>query len=333
MDFLGSKRALTAFLVEAFESSAGRGSHVADLFCGTAAISGVLRARGWQVTANDHLRLCSTFAEAALLTDAMPTFAGLGGPTYEMVLAELNAVPADRGFIHAHYSPAGGRMYLTESNAARVDAVRERIRQWEPALTRGERARLLADLAIAVSRVSNTAGTYGCYLKKWKARALEPLQLTPAATPPPGTARHSVHCDDAEALAPRLESAIVYADPPYTKRQYAAYYHLLETIVVGDRPELVGSTGLRPWQDKQSDWCYRRRAPGALERLIQAVRCEHFFLSYSEDGQIPDAVIREILSQHGRVHVREIAYRRYRSSRRPHKGPEVRERLYHLAFA
>ena len=32
----------------------------------------------------------------------------------------------------------------------------------------------------------------------------------------------------------------VYADPPYTKRQYAAYYHILETIAAGDRPLISG---------------------------------------------------------------------------------------------
>jgi adenine-specific DNA-methyltransferase len=262
----------------------------------------------------------------------MATFRGLGDGGYATALAELNALPGERDFIHAHYSPAGGRMYLTEENAARVDAIRSKIRAWEPALTLGEHARLLADLVMAVSAVSNTAGTYGCYLKRWKARALVPLDLKPVARGPAGGG-HAVYCCDAETVAPRLNSPVVYADPPYTKRQYAAYYHLLETIVLGDEPELTGSTGLRPWHDKDSDWCHRRRAPDALRRLLEKLRCEHFFLSYNEDGQIPDGLIREILGTRGRLEVHETSYRRYRSSSRPHKGPWLRERLYHLAFA
>ena len=42
----------------------------------------------------------------------------------------------------------------------------------------------------------------------------------------------------------------VYLDPPYTKRQYAAYYHVLETLAYGDEPEVSGVTGLRPWEGK-----------------------------------------------------------------------------------
>lgn len=332
VEFLGSKRALTDFVVDAIERACRRVSHVGDLFCGTAAVSTALQSREWRVTANDSLRLCSTFAEAALLYRDSGAFAGLARSRYPAVLAELNALSADPGFIHANYSPAGGRMYLTEENAARVDAIRERIRLWEPVLTQGERARLLADLVRAVSAVSNTAGTYGCYLKRWKPRALQRLMLVPAEIRPDTRLEHAVHCTDAEDLAPRMRAAVVYADPPYTKRQYAAYYHLLETVVVGDQPNILGRTGLRPWREKASDWCYQRRAPAALRRLVESVRCDHFFLSYNEDGQMQDELIRETLALHGKITVDEVMYPRYRSSRKPHKGRWVRERLYHLAF-
>jgi adenine-specific DNA-methyltransferase len=331
MEFLGSKRGLTDFVTGAIGRVASAGTRVADLFCGTASVSWSLQAIGCRVTANDHLELCSSFAEAALLYDASPkSFGSFGG--YEATLRALNEMSPDPGFIHGNYSPAGGRMYLTEQNAARVDAIRARITTWEEALTRGERARLMTDLVTAVSRVSNTAGTYGCYLKHWKPRALEPLVLTPAL-PVRDTGGHVVHCADAETVAPLLEAEIVYADPPYTKRQYAAYYHLLETIVVGDQPELIGSTGLRPWTEKASDWCYRRRAPQALRRLLDCLTCEHFFLSYSEDGQISDSLLREILGSYGQLNVEEVMYRRYRSNRGAHKGTSVRERIYHLQLA
>ena len=80
-------------------------------------------------------------------------------------------------------------------------------------------------------------------------------------------------------LLPLTRSDFVYADPPYTKRQYAAYYHLLETIAMGDQPKITGSTGLRAWEDKASDYCYRRRAPDALSELVSNLKCDHFFLS------------------------------------------------------
>ncbi|HEX5593535.1 MAG TPA: DNA adenine methylase [Solirubrobacterales bacterium] len=348
IEFLGSKRRLLDFLTQRIGHHAQEGQHFADLFCGTASVAGAFRGLGLRVTANDHLALCSTIAEARLLNDGLPRFEGLLGADeipadearhpYLTVLSLLNELPPGDGFVYRNYSPASlqhgavSRMYFTEENARRIDAIRGRIEDWEPYLSRGERSLLIADLLKAASLCSNTAGTYGCFLKRWKPRALDLLQLAPSSRPSSKGAGHSVFREDAEDLAGSLEADVVYADPPYTKRQYAAYYHVLETIARYDDPELVGKTGLRPWAEESSDFCYRRKAPAALERLVGRIRARHFFLSYNADGQIADEEIREILSDRGKLTVAEVPYQRYRSSRLPHRGPLVTERLYHLAL-
>lgn len=347
IEFLGSKRRLLSFLNEQIGVHGGEGQHFVDLFCGTASVASNFRERGLRVTANDHLDLCSTMAEARLLNRGTPRFAALvaagevsvtrGEAPYDRVLTRLNQLEPSPGFVHHSYSPASmaegeiTRMYFSEENAERIDAVREQIDDWESLLTRGERSLLIADLVRAASAVSNTAGTYGCFLKRWKPRALKPLELSRSSSPSRRGSGHAVHRAEAEDLAETLEADLIYADPPYTKRQYGAYYHVLETIARNDRPQLTGSTGLRPWAS--SDFCYRRKAPAALERLIERIRARHFFLSYSADGQIPDATIREVLAPYGRLRVAEVPYPRYRSSSLEHRGPVVTERLYHLALA
>jgi adenine-specific DNA-methyltransferase len=350
IEFLGHKKSLLQFLLTNIEREVNaEPSDLADLFCGTSAVSAAFKRRGYRVIANDQLVWCSTSAEAVLLNDGEPFFEGvapliekkpnslLGSTIYDDVLDHLNALPPREGFIYWNYSPASKRrgeferMYFTEKNAGRIDAIRAKIREWEVRLTRGERGLLLWDLIRAANAVSNIAGTYGCYLKYWKERALQPLALT-GTTISPSLLQHEVFCQEANQLAPNIRSSIIYADPPYTKRQYAAYYHVLETIAVGDEPSLEGSTGLRPWQDKASDYCYKSKAPNALEDLVSKLNCEHFFLSYNADGQIPHNVILEILSKFGKPNFFEKPYRRYKSSGRPHKGESVVERLYHLVF-
>ncbi|HKZ13395.1 MAG TPA: DNA adenine methylase [Solirubrobacterales bacterium] len=349
IEFLGSKRKLLPFLTEKIGSHVREEGHFVDLFCGTASVASAFRAHGSRVTANDQLELCSTIAEASLLNRGTPDFRELDGAGelrgrddgdgYDRVLARLNELPPSAGFIQRTYSPASldesgvARMYLSEENAGRIDSIRRQIEDWEPLLTKGEKALLIVDLIGATSRRSNTAGTYGCYLKQWKPRSLEPLELVRAPSPSRRGSGHAVYRQEAESLLPSLEADVVYADPPYTKRQYAAYYHLLETIVRYDSPAVTGKTGLRPWSEASSAFCYRRKAPGALERLVGRLRTRHFFLSYNSDGQITDAEIREILGPHGRLRVWEIPYQRYKSSARPHRGPLVTERLYHLASA
>lgn len=349
IEFLGSKGRLLSFLTEAISKHSDDGSHFVDLFCGTASVSSAFRSHGLRVTANDHLALCSTMAEARLLNRGTPRFAGVlgagevsdqgGKHPYDRVLARLNGLGPKRGFVFRSYSPASlaatgvERMYFTEANAAQIDAIRAQISHWNPLLTRGERSLLIADLVRAASERSNTAGTYGCFLKSWKPRALEPIELSRSRTLSRKGSGHAVFRTDAESLMELLDADIVYADPPYTKRQYAAYYHVLETIVCDDKPALTGKTGLRPWASASSEFCYRRRAPGALENLIRRIRASHFFMSYSSDGQMPDSTIREVLGPYGRLAVSEVPYQRYRSSARRHRGPIVTERLYHLALA
>ncbi len=321
----------------------GRRLSVLDAFCGTAVVSAGLRGQGHIVHANDHLELGATWARALLLVSGTPGFEGIrddigsgSAPPYDRVVAFLNALPSVNGFFTRNYSPESAefdlveRRYFTSSNARRIDAVRDQISRWQDNLTDGEHALLLSTLVDSTVDVSNTAGTYGCYLKNWKPKALREfrLQARPLAKGPTGG--HRVTCADALTVSSETEVDVVYADPPYTKRQYAAYYHVLETLVRNDHPPLSGTTGLRPWHSHSSDWCYRRRAQGALEALVVKSSAPRFVLSYSDDGQIDHGSILELLAEHGDVQVHETAVRRYRSSSLPHKGAVVAERIYVL---
>ena len=89
-----------------------------------------------------------------------------------------------------------------------------------------------------------------------------------------------------EELAPTLKTDAVYLDPPYTKRQYAGNYHVLETLACEDEPVAAGDGGLRPWTDQASDFCYRRSAGQAFRETLKRLDVPHVFISYSEDGQV-----------------------------------------------
>ena len=337
MEYLGYKGSLLGDVLSAIEGNQRGPLRVLDAFCGTAAVSAELRNRGHEVHANDHLSLCVAWADAALLAPPDPEFGSLKKSlrgSYEAVVDYLDGLEPIDGFIARHYSPMSlatdgvERRYLTVDNARRIDAIRLQIDKWERRLTDGERGLLLSTLVLAVMDVSNTAATYGCFLKGWKSKALQPLKLRPLELPTNDSTSHYVTCGDAVEIAAEAEVDVLYADPPYTKRQYAAYYHLLETLVRNDEPELLGITGLRPWQPQSSDWCYRRKAPAALEALVAKSQARRVVLSYSEDGQIEHEQIIEILRGFGKVAFREIRQRRYRSSNLPHKGADVIERIY-----
>lgn len=85
---------------------------------------------------------------------------------------------------------------------------------------------------------------------------------------------------------PNTVRDLVYLDPPYTKRQYASYYHILETVALADEPEVGGVAGLRPWKELASDFCYKTRALSTLSRLVQSLKSQKVLLSYSSEGHI-----------------------------------------------
>ncbi|MGN0371228.1 MAG: DNA adenine methylase [Enterocloster sp.] len=352
IELLGNKRQLEAFLMENMGRYTDESCRVClDLFSGSGSVSAAFKKRGYQVIANDFLAFAETLTKAVLLNDRAPAFAGIlpfcgemreeseaepgAFSAYRKVLHYLNNLPPRKGFIHQHYSPASealcgvSRMYFTEENAGKIDAIRMQIRDWSALLTESESALLLSDLLKAVAAVSNIAGTYGCYMKYWKKKALQPVFLTEssfvAGNPKGG---HRVFCRDANEIIGDFAVDLVYADPPYTKRQYSAYYHILETIALYDEPELTGKTGLRNWQEKSSDYCFRRKAPGALEDLLDKARCRYFVLSYNDESQIPHSRVMEILSRRGQVTVCETPYKRYKSNVAENDRDGVIERLY-----
>ncbi len=343
VDYLGHKGAMIEKILEAIEGRRPGRLHVLDAFCGTAAVSSALRHRGHRVHANDHLHLCTAWATASLLTPTRPRFLGLDRlsierrtTTYADVVHMLNQLEPVEGFVTQHFSPLSRdtdgieRRYFTVSNASKIDAIRREIGLWVNYLTVGEQALLLSTLIAAVMEVSNTAGTFGCYLKTWKTKAKQPLILRPLRMPGGSNRGHFVTCKDAIEVVAESSADVIYADPPYTKRQYAAYYHVLETIVQNDEPDLEGSTGLRKWHSQSSNWCHRKRAPEELERLVIKSSSPRLVLSYNDDGQIRHQEILEILGVHGHVAVADFQMRRYRSSNLPHKGSAVTERLYTL---
>jgi adenine-specific DNA-methyltransferase len=274
-----------------------------DAFCGTGAVAEAAALAGWPVRVNDNLHSAVISTVGRLVSRDQAMFKKLGG--YATAIEKLNACEASDGFIWRAYSPASvhfcgfERRYFTEENAARIDAMRWRIREWseEGSIDATEEQLLIADLFSALNRVANIAGTFGCFLAKWTNQAKEPIALRARELKAQSVAVETSVGDVFDVQADR--SDVVYLDPPYTKRQYASYYHILETVALGDEPEVEGVAGLRPWKDRASDFCYKTRALATLSRLINALQSERILLSYSSEGHVPTKELRTELAKIG----------------------------------
>ena len=98
------------------------------------------------------------------------------------------------------------------------------------------------------------------------------------------------------------------------KRQYAANYHVLETLARGDFPDAVGKSGLRDWWDQHSKLCTKTKGLQSFEKIMRDMHCDKFLVSYSEDGLFSLQQLEECFSAIGKVDVLEIDYNRFRSN-------------------
>lgn len=332
--YIGSKARIVGTIIE----HVGRpdGGVFVDAFSGTGAVAGAASRAGWPVLVNDHLASSAIMSLARVVSHDQADFASFGG--YVNAIDTLNKSQPTSGFIWREYSPASitrcgvARLYFTEENARLIDGIRATIFRWagERLLNDREEKLLISDLIGAANRVANTAGTYGCFLSKWQRQSLETLVLVPRVIPrksPPATMST---CDVLDINCTPEDT--VYLDPPYTKRQYAAYYHILETIALGDEPIVEGVCGIRPWRHIASDYCYKVRAANALQKLVMEIPARRIFLSYSDEGHVPLHALNEVLMSSGKVTRHDLeVIGRYRPNRAASKaGSEVGEALFFI---
>ncbi|TQM61742.1 DNA adenine methylase [Humibacillus xanthopallidus] len=333
--YLGNKTRLTDWIVGEIARILPVGSTIADPMCGTAAVSIALARAGYAVTAADALTFPVIHARARLLAKQPPAFKALGG--YVKALHWMRSAAPMEGYFFREFGeggkPANGRpprLYFSATNAAHIDGVRDGIRQLAAAgvLTEVEHSVLLHHLILGANKVANISGTYGYFLRKLSRSALQPLAFEPIEFEPT-PCHHTVLQGPVEQLASTLTTDAVYLDPPYTKRQYAGNYHVLETLAREDEPVAAGDGGLRPWTDQASDFCYRRSAGQAFRETLKRLEVPHVFISYSEDGQVQEDELLSILRDFGKVTLHEQPHARYRSNDRVKDG-SVLERLYHV---
>jgi adenine-specific DNA-methyltransferase len=321
--YIGNKGRLTSKIVEAIRGLVPQGARIADVMCGTATVSEALRVAGFEVVASDIMTYAVHHARVRLLLEKAPPFDGLRLGSYFEVLQHLQNLKPRHGFFYKECSPGGKprakvapRMYFSSENAAKLDAISLKLSEWqtEGKTSQIENSLLRHDLILATNRVANIAGTYGHFRSKWSNSSRAPLKLQPASFIWGFSTRHEVFQGAAEDLAKSISADVCYIDPPYMKRQYAANYHIIETIARGDIPEAIGVSGLRPWRDQYSNFCTKTRSIPSFEQIFETMDCKHFVLSYSEDGLLGREVIREMLEKYGTVELHDIEFARFRSN-------------------
>ena len=277
---------------------------VLDLFSGTARVGHALKAAGYRVVANDHNAFAHTLATCYVQADAERW-----AEPAQRILADLARLPGRAGWFTHTYCERS--RYLHPSNGERIEAMREAIAALgaEPELE----AVLLTALLEAADRVDSTTGLQMAYMKRWAPRALNPVELRlPALLPRPAAGACMALQGEAAVAAAAVDCDLAYLDPPYNQHSYLGNYHVWETLVRWDQPEVYGVACKRAeCRERRSDFNSRRRGAAALAATVAALRCESLILSGNDEGYLDRSALEALLRERHALRVVEIPYGRY----------------------
>lgn len=285
-----------------------------DAFCGSGSVADYFK-KYFDIAINDNLTWSVVYTKGRIVAPTCD-FADLGFDPFEF----LNATPTTlHGFIYRNYSPSETeRMYFTTENAGRIDYFRWQIEEWKNnnLINDNEYAYLLACLMESVSNVSNTAGVYGAFLKKWDSRALKPIIFTKVDYTRDIPTALIEYSDKIENIISDVDCDILYLDPPYTQNQYGTQYHLLETLILNDNPTVSAITGSRPTTPMRSDWSKDIKAHILFDKIVAETKARYIVFSYNNDGFMSKEYIEATLKRYGKAETyvcRKIPYKKYQN--------------------
>lgn len=300
--YIGSKRKLIPHITGIIQNLADSGS-VFDAFSGTARVGYALKGLGYRVVSNDSSSYAATIAHCYVTSDLEDH------RDVATLIKELNQLTGKPGYFTETFCEKS--RYVQPFNGERIDAIREEIsrKSLDPELE----AILLTSLMEAADRVDSTTGLQMAYLKQWAKRSFKPLEMrVPILLPRADNGKGaSLQLDVLEAVA-NVETDVAYLDPPYNQHQYLGNYHVWESLVLWDKPEVYGVACKRvDCKERKSPFNSKVKCKPYMQRLINSVQAKHIVVSFSDEGFITRDEMIQMLSKRGKVTTHAFDYDRY----------------------
>lgn len=303
MRYMGSKLKLLDFIVPRLEKMISKGDPVLDVMAGTHAI-------GYAMKLN-HPILANDVQEYSKVI-------GLG--RIENNLVSLNEKDIEKD-ITPHLSKnkkytlfvdSYSDTYFSKNQCKEIDDIRFAIDQVK---NKTKKALYLTALIYAMGYCQSSPGHFAQYMPKSHPRlkTLRRLSIFDAFKKKVvenhivfSSYKNKVFKKDYRELLSEKNIQkelkgvkLIYLDPPYSTAQYSRFYHVLETAVKYDYPEL-DFKGLYRHDRFQSNFCYEGKVEEEFDFVAStsAKMKAKLAISYSERGLVPPQTIAKICKQY-----------------------------------
>lgn len=316
MRYIGNKNKLLQFI----ESNINKLENIEDfntlidVFSGTCAVGEHFKKK-FNIISCDILECSYIQSYFKLLINKIPK-------DIDNYIKKLNDIEGIKGYIFEKYSENGkeGRLYFSEYNGKKIDAILKKILYWENKKINIETIMYLKySLLEAVSKISNITGVYGSYLKNLQKNATNKILLQKHDIINSNFKHNVFKGESYEKLKNIISNkSILYLDPPYNSRQYSSNYHLLDTIAKNKDPIIkktrgkVSKSGL-PEDLIMSKWCYKKSIEIELKKFLE-LDSLIIILSYSSESILDKEQILSIMNKYGKTVVHEKQHKKFNSN-------------------
>jgi adenine-specific DNA-methyltransferase len=151
------------------------------------------------------------------------------------------------------------------------------------------------------------------YLKNWSARSYNKIELkVPDLLNQSQYGKSMAYKMNALDASKEIIADAAYLDPPYNQHSYLGNYHVWETLVLWDRPDIYGVACKRlDTKAKKSNFNFKNNAKIEMAQVINNLNCNSLIISFNNEGFISSEEMITMLKGYKEVKIYEYDYKRY----------------------
>lgn len=328
--YMGIKTALLEYIIPEIISITPRDGTVLDLMAGSNVVSYSLK-RNFTIYTNDVQAYSNTISKAVIVNN--DSFI-----SSESAIKDLsenyskNKKKKTFNFFFKTYSFT----YFSDIQCEDIDSI---IYAIEFVKNDNKKNLYLLALMCAMCKVQSTPGHFAQYMPSTHSRIIPLQQMDLFAeflskcdnySDLVMTKKNNIaFCQDYKELFKNpiiaLNVDTIYLDSPYSQEQYSRFYHILETVVKYDSPEVNFKAKYRD-NRFQSNFCYKRKVQNEFLEIIKfcSINNINLVISYSNKALLSVDNLLNICQQHfNNVSLKEIDYKHSSQGKGNNKIKEV----------